>query len=65
MISIEPDIQVVSNSQATLLSAPIGDINSIDTCIRDKITKQEIMGEGCLFFHLMIVFCSFDTHCVF
>ena len=45
MLSVAPHVQVVSRSQATLLGAPIGDIISIDTCILDKITKLEIMGE--------------------
>ena len=45
MLSVAPHVQVVSRSQASLLGAPIGDIISIDTCILDKITKLEIMGE--------------------
>ena len=45
MLSVAPHVQVVSRSKATLLGAPIGDIISIDTCILDKITKLEIMGE--------------------
>ena len=45
MLSVAPHVHVVSRSQATLLAAPIGDIISIDTCILDKITKLEIMGE--------------------
>ena len=45
MFSSFPGLQVVGRSCASLLGTPIGDLQSIERCLRDKLEKLGVLGD--------------------
>ena len=55
MLSVSPDFHSVDPADACLLGAPIGERDSIDAVLKQKLDEMKLMGEDYrFFFHMML-----------
>ena len=51
VLSALPGLHVVNPEDAELLGSPLGDANTVDTCVNDKIKMLELMGDRLRYLH--------------
>ena len=51
VLSALPGLRVVNPEDAELLGSPLGDANTVDRCVNDKIKMLELMGDRLRYIH--------------